>query len=205
MRLLSWNVNGIRAVYKKGFLLPLFKDKPDIVCLQEIKAMAEQVPEEVAGLPGYHKFFNSAEKKGYSGTAVFTKEKPLKVKYGFGVKKFDNEGRAVIAEFKKFTLYNIYFPNGKKDNARLKYKMDFYAAFLKHAEKERKKGKKIVMCGDVNTAHKEIDLARPKENEDVSGFLPIERAFLDKFISKGYVDTFREFEKKAGTIPGGTW
>ncbi len=198
MIILSWNVNGIRAAHKKGALAPLFRERPDITCLQEIKALREQVPDEIHNFEGYHKFYNPAEKKGYSGTALFTIQKPREVKYGFGVKKFDTEGRVIIAEYEKFMLYNIYFPNGKSGPARLKYKMDFYGEFLRRVEKEGKKGKKIVVCGDVNTAHKEIDLARPKENAKISGFLPEERAFLDKFISKGYIDTFREFNSEAG-------
>jgi exodeoxyribonuclease III len=199
MRILSWNVNGIRAAAKKGFAAWLVKEDPDILCVQETKATEEQAPEEIKNIPGYTAYFESAKfRKGYSGTALFTKVLPENIKNGFGVKKFDSEGRIQIADYGKFVLFNIYFPNGKASDERLRFKMDFYAAFLKYAEKPRKSGKKIVICGDVNTAHREMDLARPKENEGLSGFLPQERAWIDKFLSKGYVDTFREYNKEGG-------
>ncbi|MBI4979712.1 MAG: exodeoxyribonuclease III [Spirochaetes bacterium] len=198
MKLISWNVNGIRAAYKKGILEWFAGEKPDVLCLQETKAHPEQLPEELIAVKGYQSFFSSAEKKGYSGTAVYTGEKPATVEYGFGKKEFDSEGRIIIASYDAFTLYNIYFPNGKASPERLKYKMSFYDAFLSHAEKRRKRGESIVICGDVNTAHTELDLARPKENEDSSGFLPEERAWIDTLIAAGYTDTFRMFEKKGG-------
>lgn len=195
-KMISWNVNGIRAVLKKGFL-DWFKDEnPDILCIQETKAWEEQLPKELTEVPGYHAYFCQGEKKGYSGTAIYTKEKPISIERGFGIKEFDNEGRILIAEYKEFTLINIYYPNGKKDKIRLKYKMDFYNAFQKHTKKLRKKGKKLIICGDVNTAHKEIDLARPKANEKVSGFLPEEREWIDGFLSDGYIDTLRMFNKE---------
>ena len=128
-------------------------------------------------------YFSSAEKKGYSGVVTYTKHKPLNVQQGIGIKKFDSEGRFIITEFEEFILFNIYFPNGKASTERLQYKMDFYDSFLKHCKKLLKQGKKIVVCGDVNTAHKEIDLARPKENSKTSGFLPEEREWIDKFLS----------------------
>lgn len=127
---------------------------------------------------------------------MYTKEKPKDLKTGFGIKKFDNEGRIQIADYQSFILFNIYFPNGKASEERLKYKMDFYDAFLDYADKLKIKSKKLIICGDINTAHKEIDLARPKENEKISGFLPQERAWIDKFISHGYIDTFRMFNQK---------
>lgn len=195
IRILSWNVNGIRAVVKKGFLEWLKNESPDILCLQETKAHPEQLGDDLLKINGYSAHFSSAEKKGYSGVATYLKLKPKKVEHGFGIKKFDSEGRILITEFDEFTLYNIYYPNGKASQERLKYKMDFYDAFLKHANSLVKKGKMLVVCGDVNTAHKEIDLARPKQNEDVSGFLPQEREWIDKFISNGYVDTFRMFDE----------
>lgn len=193
MKLISWNVNGIRAVCKKGFVEWLSDYSPDVLCVQETKAMEEQVPKELMELSGYHKYFVSAEKKGYSGVAVFTKEKPISVQKGLGIEKFDSEGRTIVLEFEKFTLINIYYPNGKARQERLDYKMEFYDAFLEFAEGLREEGKSLVICGDVNTAHKEIDLARPKSNENVSGFLPMEREWIDKFLSHGYLDTFREF------------
>ncbi len=166
----------------------------DIIGIQETKAQVDQIPDEVANVPGYHTYFNSAEQKGYSGVGLFTKIKPNKVSYGFGMDpKFDNEGRTICAEYDSFVLYGIYFPNGGRGDERLQYKLDFYDAFLEHAENFRKQGKEIVVFGDVNTAHKEIDLARPKENANTSGFMPVERAWVDKLVSHGYHDTLRMF------------
>ena len=198
IRLLSWNVNGIRAIHRKGFLDWLAEDSPDILCLQETKALKEQLTEELISADGYQSYFSSAEKKGYSGTATYTKIKPVKIENGIGIKKFDSEGRLLVTEFENFTLFNVYFPNGKASSERLKYKMDFYSAFLKHLKKLLKQGKKIVVCGDVNTAHREIDLARAKENQKTSGFLPEERAWIDKLIKAGFIDTFRVFNDEPG-------
>lgn len=198
LKILSWNVNGIRAVYKKGFYQWFIAQKPDILCLQETKAYASQFPEELTNVQGYYIYFAEAQKKGYSGVALYSQLKPEKIETGFGIERFDSEGRILIAYYNTFVLYNIYFPNGKASKERLQYKMDFYDAFLTHAENLRKKGKRIVMCGDVNTAHTPIDLARPQENENVSGFLPIEREWIDKFIACGYTDTFRLFVKEGG-------
>lgn len=195
MKIISWNVNGIRAADKKGLFDWFQKEKPDILCLQEIKALTEQVPPHLRSTPGYNIFWNSAERKGYSGVVTYTKEKPLDVKNGFGIDKFDIEGRTLITEYPNFTLFNIYFPNGKKNQERLDYKLDFYDTFLAYADNLQARGKNIIVCGDFNTAHKEIDLARPKENEKISGFLSIERAWIDTFIDHSYVDTFRYFSK----------
>jgi exodeoxyribonuclease III len=197
-KILSWNVNGIRAVYKKELFLPLFQKNPDILCIQETKADESQLVKELKEIKGYNSYFSSAEKKGYSGVAIYAKEKPEKIETGFGIKEFDNEGRILIAYYNNFVLFNIYFPNGKASKERLKYKMDFYDAFLDFADKLKTKAKNIIVCGDVNTAHTEIDLARPKENENQSGFLPEERAWMDKLISHGYTDTFRMFTKEGG-------
>ncbi len=196
MKLISWNVNGIRAADRKGLFDWFKKESPDVLCLQEIKALPEQVPPHLRNMPGYLIYWNSAERKGYSGVATFTKKQPLSVKTGFGMDKFDSEGRILITEFSSFTLFNVYFPNGKKNQERLDYKLDFYNTFLAYADNLKAKGKNIVVCGDFNTAHKEIDLARPKENEHISGFLPVERAWIDTFIDHGYVDTFRYFNKE---------
>lgn len=193
MKLISWNVNGIRAVEKKGFVEWVLKESPDILCLQETKAHPEQLTDTLLHIPGYTAYWSSAEKKGYSGVVTYTKEKPIAVQHGFGIPRFDSEGRIIITEYKTFTLLNIYFPNGKKDDIRLQYKMDFYAATLAYCQSLRKQGKKIIVCGDVNTAHTEKDLAHPKQNEKTSGFLPIERAWLDTFITAGYIDTLRHF------------
>jgi len=196
MKILSWNINGIRAADKKGLYVYIKKELPDIFCFQEIKAKPEQLPPHLRNPVDYHVFINPAERGGYSGVATFTKEKPKETIKGFNIKKFDVEGRILINEFPSFTLFNIYFPNGKKNKERLDYKMDFYEAFLDYVDDLKTKGKNIIACGDFNTAHKEIDLARPKENEKISGFLTIERAWIDKFIDHGYVDTFRYFNKQ---------
>ena len=198
LKLISWNVNGIRAIYKKGFYQWFVTEKPDILCLQETKASLDQFPQELKNIDGYHVYSAEAQKKGYSGVALHSTVKPKKIETGFGIERFDTEGRILIAYYDAFVLYNIYFPNGKSSKERLQYKLDFYDAFLEHAEKLRKNGHSIIMCGDVNTAHTELDLARPKENETVSGFLPQERAWIDKFISSGYVDAFRLFVKEGG-------
>lgn len=193
MKLLSWNVNGLRAMYKKDSWNDFLAENPDIFCLQETKAHIEQLPDEIKNIPGYFSYFASPEvKKGYSGVAIYSKIKPKKVKYDMGIKKLDQEGRLITAYFKNFVLLNVYFPNGGQGPERLEYKLKFYNAFLKHIEK-LKKNYNIIFCGDINTAHKEIDLARPKSNEKHTGFLPIERAWIDKVISKGYIDTFRFF------------
>lgn len=196
IKLISWNVNGIRAVLKKGFLEWFKKTDPDILCIQETKAWEEQLPGELINVPGYNSYFCQGVKKGYSGTAIYTKEKPLNVERGFGIEEFDGEGRILIAEYKNFILMNIYFPNGKQSPERLNYKMNFYETFRKYTNKLKAKDKKIIICGDVNTAHKEIDIARPKENEKISGFLPEERAWIDKFLADGYFDTLRMFTEE---------
>jgi exodeoxyribonuclease III len=192
-KLISWNVNGIRSVYKKGFLEWLETAEPDIVGLQETKISADQLTPELTQVPGYHHYWSHAEKKGYSGVSILTKEKPLSVTEGLGVAEFDSEGRVLVAEYPDFMIYNIYFPNGQRGDDRLQYKLGFYEAFLNVFNKHRDTGKKLIVCGDFNTAHKPIDLARPKENEGTSGFLPIERDWMDKFVDEGYIDTFRTF------------
>jgi exodeoxyribonuclease-3 len=192
MRILSWNVNGLRAFYKKGAFNSIFEVDPDIFCLQETKSHRDQLPEEVRSPAGYYAYFDHSKmRKGYSGVAIFSKEKPEKVEYSLGNPDLDKEGRMIIAYFKDFVLLNGYFPNGGVDPERLKYKLEFYDQFLKFIEKLRKQGKSVVFCGDINTAYNEIDLSRPKENSNHTGFLPIERAWIDKVIEKGYLDTFR--------------
>jgi len=197
-RILSWNVNGLRSVGKKGFFDFIEKDNPDILCIQETKARAEDVPKELKEVPNYCSYFSSPERKGYSGVGVYSKQKPLSVITNFGIDKFDAEGRALILEYSNFILFNIYFPNGKMSSERLQYKIDFYDMFLDYTKKLLIKNKKIIVCGDVNTAHKEIDIARPKENEKISGFLPVERAWIDKFLDIGFIDTFRYYNKDPG-------
>jgi exodeoxyribonuclease-3 len=200
MRILSWNVNGIRAVAKKGMLDWLVKDNADIICLQETKVFEPQeLDGSILSLGPYASYWNAAkEKKGYSGVVIYTKQKPEKVEKSLGNAAFDSEGRTLVAYYDNFALLNIYFPNGKKDDDRLQYKMDFYDAFLSFCEGLKKKRIPLIMCGDYNTAHREIDLARPKENEGVSGFLPRERAWIDKYLSHGYVDTLRMFHAEKG-------
>jgi exodeoxyribonuclease-3 len=198
IRVLSWNVNGLRAVHRKGFLEWFTKASPDILCLQETKADQSQLPEGLSLVEGYYSYFASAERKGYSGVALYTRIKPIQVTLGFGVDAVDKEGRVIIADYGQFVLCNIYFPNGRSSQERLAYKMRFYDAFLEFVDKVRDAGRAVVVCGDVNTAHREIDLARPKANEGTSGFLPEERAWVDKFLSHGYVDTFRMFNDQPG-------
>jgi exodeoxyribonuclease-3 len=193
IKMLSWNVNGLRAAYKTGFMDIFRAHGPDILCLQETKAQEEQLPSALRHVDGYKAYFSSAEKKGYSGVGLYTKQEPLEVRYELGKAKFDTEGRVIASDFGDFILFNVYFPNGKASKERLDFKMEFYDAFLDHLDALKAQGKKIIICGDVNTAHKEIDLARPKENEKVSGFLPLERAWIGKLIDHGYLDTLRMF------------
>ena len=195
MRIFSWNVNGLRAVVKKGFFDWLESEVPDVVCLQEIKARTADLDESILNPKGYHTFWNPADRKGYSGVAIFTKKKPAAVHLGMGIERFDCEGRILRIEFKDFDLFSVYFPNGTSGEERLQYKMEFYDSFLDHCEELRAQGRELVITGDVNTAHKPIDLKNPKANQKNSGFLPEERAWVDKFIEHGYVDSFRAFNK----------
>lgn len=193
MRLISWNVNGIRAIAKKGFAETLKTLDADIFCLQETKIQQDQLSMDLTHIGDYHSYFHSADRKGYSGTALFTKREPFSVSYGLGEDRFDHEGRTIEADFGDFILYNIYFPNGGQGPERLAFKLAFYDCFLARVEKQMRSGRKIIVCGDVNTAHREIDLANPKANSGISGFLPEERAYMDTFAAKGLVDTFRHF------------
>lgn len=195
MKLVSWNVNGIRAILKKGFLTFIQKQKPDIVALQEIKADASQVELEI---PGYDVFWNSAvKKKGYSGTAILTKIKPLSVVNELANKKHDGEGRVQRLEFKNFYLVNVYVPNSKRDLSRLAYRQEWDADFLVSLKKLEKK-KPVIFCGDLNVAHTENDLTHPRSNRKNHGFTDEERAGFEAFVKAGFVDTFREFEKEKG-------
>jgi exodeoxyribonuclease-3 len=191
MNIYSWNVNGIRACYKKGFMDWLRAANPDILCLQEVRAEVEQIPDEIRDISDYHAFWNPAERKGYSGTGILTRTEPEAVNYGFGDPEFDSEGRVIQLEFDTWVLNGIYFPNGAASEDRLDYKLRFYDAFLENSLEWMRKGKNVITLGDYNTCHKEIDIARPKENAGVSGFLPIERAWMDKYVENGFVDTFR--------------
>ncbi|MGQ9537177.1 MAG: exodeoxyribonuclease III [Actinomycetota bacterium] len=198
LRLISWNVNGLRAIHARGFLDWFLDARPDILCLQETRAHEDQLPRELREVEGYRAWFSSPSRRGYSGVAVYSRPEPLAVRGGMGIPRFDEEGRLLAADFGGFLLFNVYFPNGKQSRERLAYKLDFYAAFLDHVEALRAKGRSIVICGDFNTAHREIDLARPKENSRVSGFLPEERAWLDRLVEHGYLDTFRMFNREPG-------
>ena len=185
MRLVCWNVNGIRALYRKGLLDWVRKDTPDILCLQETKASHEQIPLDLKDIAGYESYYTSAhERSGYSGVALYSKVHPTKVECGMGIDRFDDEGRTMIAHYPDFVLCNIYFPNGKASPERLRYKLDYYEEFLRYVNGLLSEGRSVVICGDINTAHKEIDLARPKENVKRSGFLPEERAWMDRLCGQ---------------------
>ncbi|MGC9940592.1 MAG: exodeoxyribonuclease III [Verrucomicrobiota bacterium] len=195
MKLISWNVNGLRAVLKKNFLEFLDAEKPDILCLQETKCTPDQV--EQLWPRHYATYWNSAQKKGYSGTAIFTKERPLKVEPHIGVTEHDQEGRVLTAEFKDFFLVNAYVPNSKRELERLPYRQQWDVDFLKYLKRLEKK-KPVIFCGDLNVAHTEIDLANPKANVRNHGFTIEERSGFTAFVEAGFVDTFREFEKGGG-------
>lgn len=190
MKIISWNVNGIRAVANKNALEWIDLHEPDILCLQEIKALPEQVPDTLFThkMPYIH--INSAQKKGYSGTMIYSNTKPDTVSTCEHI-DHSGEGRIIEQHYGDVVLLGVYFPNGQKDEARLTYKLQFYDDFLAHCNALRDEGKSIIICGDVNTAHRPIDLARPEANENTSGFLPVERAWMDTLIANGYVDTFR--------------
>jgi exodeoxyribonuclease-3 len=201
MKIISWNVNGIRSVFKKGFVEWFAKESPDILCLQETKADFDQFPEDLRGQTDYSISYSSAVKKGYSGVATFSRQKILDTKK-IEKKVFDDEGRVLIHEYEKFFLLNCYFPNGQRDHNRVPFKLDFCEDILKKINKLQKI-KPVIITGDFNTAHFPIDLANPKGNVKTTGFLEIERAFLDKMLSQGWVDIFRKLNPdKAGQY---TW
>jgi len=200
MKLISWNVNGLRAIHKKDALIPFITEfKPDILCLQETRADPHQLPDELRTLDHYHSYFASSTlRKGYSGVALYSKIPPKEAIPGFGFEIYDREGRTIVADYGRFVLINVYFPNGGASEERLRFKLDFYDEFLSYLDRLKKLKKKIIICGDVNTAHTEIDLSRPKENENNTGFLPEERAWIDRLISHDFIDTFRMFTKDSG-------
>jgi len=202
INIVSWNVNGIRAIYKKGLTDTIKKIDAEIFCFQETKANENQLSFFIKQIDSYKAYFKSGEKAGYSGVATYSRIEPKKVNERTGVAVLDSEGRVLLTEYKDFLLFNIYFPNGKASVKRLAYKMKFYHDFSAYCRRLLAVGNKIIVCGDVNTAHREIDLARPKENEKVSGFLPEERAWIDQFLELGFLDAFRLFNKKAGQY---TW
>ncbi len=195
MKFLSWNINGLRSMWKKGLLDVLGAEAADVVCLQETKLQAEQVTDEMREPLGYRSYWSFAERKGYSGVATYLRAEPLAAGARSDSPVLDVEGRMVHTELPDFHLFNVYFPNGGMGPERVQHKLAFYEAFLTLTESLRKRGKGVVVCGDVNTAHTELDLARPRENERTSGFLPAEREWVSRFIAAGYHDTF---------TPGGT-
>lgn len=200
-KFISWNVNGLRAVEKKGFLAVISGLAPYLVALQEIKAMPEQLPESVKNIPGYKAFWFPARRKGYAGVATYSQEEPLSVIYGLDHQQHDYEGRVLTLEFADFFFVNAYFPNSQPELARMAYKLEFnrdLEDFLSGLARR----KSVVLCGDFNVAHKEIDLTNPKQNEKNPGFAPEERAWMDRFLAAGFVDTFRMFNQESGQY---TW
>ena len=201
IKAISWNVNGIRSVLKKGFLTWFNATKPDILCLQETRALQENVRNELELFYGYKTYWHPAKKKGYSGVCTFTRKEPLSVRT-IEIDEIDDEGRVQALEYKDFFMVNAYFPNSQAERARIGYKLSFCSAITKFCNSLRDSGKHVILCGDYNIAHEEIDLARPKQNVDNPGFLPEERDAMTEFLSAGYVDTFRHFNKEPGNY---TW
>ena len=192
IKLVSWNVNGLRATVKKGFFDALKQLDADVVLIQETKLQEDQRTDEMIAHEEYRSYWSySTVKKGYSGVAAYTKREPTSVKTGINIPRFDDEGRILELDFGEFVLFNIYFPNGQMNEERLQYKLDFYEAFFAYADELKAKGRPVIITGDFNTAHNEIDLKHPKANQDRSGFLRIERDWLDRIVENGYVDTFR--------------
>jgi exodeoxyribonuclease-3 len=191
-RITTWNVNGLRAVLnKKGFDW-LASVSPDILCLQEIKAHPQQISEDDHKVfDGYHADWNPAQRPGYSGVATFNRKYALEKHIGLADKRFHGEGRVVVSRTEDFYLYNIYFPNGQRDHGRLTYKLDFYASLLEECDALHARGEAVILCGDFNTAHQEIDLRNPKQNQNTSGFMPVEREWLDHYLEHGFVDAYR--------------
>lgn len=191
MKITTWNVNGIRAAMGKGLPGWVQQQQPDVLCMQEVKARQEQVPDLAQILPDAHVYWNAAEKPGYSGVASFASVKPRNVSLGLGELRFDTEGRVIQLEYPDFYLYNIYFPNGQRGHDRVQFKLEFYALLLEICDSLHKAGKKIIITGDFNTAHREIDLANPRQNSTTSGFLPEERVWIDYYLERGFVDAYR--------------
>ena len=203
MRIYSWNVNGVRAAMRKGMGTWLAKAQPDILCLQETRLDAAAVSDELRTLHGYHTYWSPLRRPGYGGVATFTRQEPLAWRVGMDLPDFDDENRVLITEYPAFALYNVYFPNGGSGPARLAYKLAFYEAFQRHVDARVKSGDCLIVCGDVNTAHRDLDIAHPQRHRHVSGFLPEERAWLDRFTAAGWVDTYRRFHpEQAGAY---TW
>lgn len=194
MKIISWNVNGLRSCYRKGFLIWIKTEQPDVVCLQEIKVNQSTLPQELKNIDGYFFYLNSAQKRGYAGTAIYTKEKPLAVLDKIGLSTFENEGRMIILTFAKYILINLYFPHGGRAKEKLEYKLNCYQKFQRYLKSTKQQ--KIILVGDFNIAHTELDLARPKQNRDNIMFTSKERQMLDKIIDLGFIDSFRQFHQE---------
>ncbi len=193
MNITTWNVNGLRAALGKGAWDWVLKASPDVLCLQEIKSRPDQIPENyLAQFSPHHVFWNPATRPGYSGVATFTTTEPLSIDYGIGLDMFDLEGRVIRTRFPGFILFNVYFPSGQRGMDRVGYKLEFYSHLLDICDQLHASGEKLILCGDFNTAHNEIDLRHPKANKNTSGFLPEERAWIDKYLSHGLVDIYRQ-------------
>lgn len=192
MRIVSWNVNGLRACERNGFTEWFLKDQPDIMCMQEVRAELPQLPEHCQTPKGYHTTWNPAEKKGYSGVSTWSRRQPTAVKLGLDHPDSDREGRCIVTEHEGFALYNIYFPNGGRTLERVPFKLAFYEHLMAHLAERLKNGDKLIVGGDFNTAHTPIDLANPKANEKMTGFLPEERAAIDRFLALGFKDVLRD-------------
>jgi exodeoxyribonuclease-3 len=193
MKITTWNVNGLRALLRKGAWNWVQEFHPDVVCLQEIKARPDQLTNAQHTLfEPYQAVWNPAERPGYSGVLTLTNEKEIASTLGLGIEHFDLEGRVIQTHFQDFTLFNIYFPNGGRDHSRVPFKLDFYAALLEMCDEMHENGKQVMICGDINTAHQEIDLKNHKTNHNTTGFLPEERAWITKYLEHGFKDAFRE-------------
>jgi len=192
LKIITWNINGIRAALDKGIWNWIKTTNTDIICLQEIKARKEQLSEDqCAQFDGYYHFWNPADRPGYSGVATFSLTEPIEVDYGIGDPNFDIEGRVIRTRYPNFLLYNIYFPNGQRGSDRVAYKLDFYENLLEICDRLHEQNENIIICGDFNTAYQEIDLRNPKENQQTSGFLPEEREMLGRYYDHGFIDVFR--------------
>jgi len=196
MKIISWNVNGLRSAYRKGFLDWLSSEAPDILCLQEIKAHPDQLPFDLTTLSGYRIVFNPATRRGYSGVAVYTRRTPRYIKKKLGMKRFDHEGRFLELDYGDYLLINLYIPHGNRDQRDLNYKLEVYDALLEHLESLKEK--KVILAGDFNVAREEIDLARPQENQKNTMFTKEERAKINQLVERGWIDTFRQFVKDGG-------
>lgn len=197
MKIITWNVNGLRSVLQKGFVDFVLKESPDILCLQETKCHPDQLEDSARQIEGYQSFWSAAQRPGYSGTAIFTRQKPERVEHGIQIPKFDAEGRLVIVRYPKFSLYNCYFPNGGMGPERHAFKQEFLKRFATHLHKRVKAGESVIVVGDYNVAYLDIDVYDPKKLKGESGFLPEEREWMRNFLSGGFVDTFRHFHPQA--------